>query len=302
MKYDIFRLNEADLGIQIRKHLILQGASTLDNPKSETILFAKKMDAAAMQRLEAQQNCLLILSDSLQGKLPESMEQIHECVYVANPRLMFAKALGIMVQDSEQDNVLRTMPNGSLVGQDVLIGEGTQIGSFVQIDCGVVIGKNCRIHSGVKIKRNVIIGDGVEICDNTVIGSPGFGYETDETGRNYMLPHVGGVIIGNNTRIGVLSRIAGGTIEPTVIGSNVMIDDNVAIGHNVQIGDGCGIATGTVFAGSVVVGKNTWIAPGVSIIQKKKIGSNCTVGIGTVVVKNVKDGMTIMANQNAKIF
>ena len=203
MKYDIFRLNEADLGIQIRKHLILQGASTLDNPKSETILFAKKMDAAAMQKLEAQKNCLLILSDSLQGKLPESMEQIHECVNVTNPRLMFAKALGIMVQDSEQDNLLRTMPNGSLVGQDVVIGEGTQIGSFVQIDCGVVIGKNCRIHSGVKIKRNVIIGDGVEICDNTVIGSPGFGYETDEAGRNYMLPHVGGVIIGNNTRIGV---------------------------------------------------------------------------------------------------
>ena len=302
MKYDIFRLNETDLGIQIRKHLILQGASTLDHPKSETIIFAKKMDAAAVQRLEAQKDCLLILSDTLQGKLPEELDNIHECVYVANPRLMFAKALGIMVQEDERDNELRTMPNGSLVGQDVVIGEGTQIGSFVQIDCGVVIGKNCRIHSGVKIKRNVVIGDGVEICDNTVIGSPGFGYECDETGRTHMLPHVGGVIIGNNTRIGVLSRIAGGTIEPTVIGSNVMIDDNVAIGHNVQIGDGCGIATGTVFAGSVIVGKNTWIAPGVSIIQKKKIGSNCTVGIGTVVVKNVKDGMTIMANQNAKIF
>lgn len=302
MKYDIFRLNEADLGIQIRKHLILQGASTLDNPKSETIIFAKKMDAAAVQRLEAQKDCLLILSDTLKGKLPETLDSIHECVYVANPRLMFAKALGIMVQEDERDNVLQPMPNGSLVGQDVVIGEGTQIGSFVQIDCGVVIGKNCRIHSGVKIKRNVVIGDGVEICDNTVIGSPGFGYETDETGRNYMLPHVGGVIIGNNTRVGVLSRIAGGTIEPTVIGSNVMIDDNVAIGHNVQIGDGCGIATGTVFAGSVIVGKNTWIAPGVSIIQKKKIGNSCTVGIGTVVVKNVKDGMTIMANQNAKVF
>ena len=302
MKYDIFRVNEADLGIQIQKHLILQGASTLDNPKSETILFAKKLDTAAVERLEAQTDCLLILSDTLRGKLPETMDSIHECVYVENPRLLFAKALDLMVRDDDQENTLRTLPNGSLVGQNVIIGEGTQIGSFVQIDCGVVIGKNCRIHSGVKIKRNVTIGDGVEICENTVIGSPGFGYETDEAGRNYMLPHVGGVVIGDHTRIGVLSRIAGGTIEPTVIGCNVMIDDNVAIGHNVQIGDGCGIATGTVFAGSVIVGKNTWIAPGVSIIQKKKIGSNCTVGIGTVVVKNVKDGMTIMANQNAKIF
>ena len=100
MNYDIFRLNEADLGIHIQKHLIVQGASTLDNPKSETILFAKKMDAAAVERLEAQKGCLLILSDTLYGKLPETMDSIHECVYVENPRLLFAKALGLALTRS----------------------------------------------------------------------------------------------------------------------------------------------------------------------------------------------------------
>lgn len=122
------------------------------------------------------------------------------------------------------------------------------------------------------------------------IGCNGFGIVRDkDTSVPSQLPHYGGVVIGDNVRIGSNVCIDRGTKPhtPTTIGNNVMIDNLVHIGHNAVIGDGTIIVAGSVIGGSCRIGKNCFIGENVSIKQHLNIGDQVIVGAGTVVTKDV---------------
>ncbi len=63
---------------------------------------------------------------------------------------------------------------------DIRIGDNTVIYNNVNIVNRVTIGKDCVIQSGVSI------------------GHDGFGYSEDEYNHKTMIPHHGGVVIGDN--------------------------------------------------------------------------------------------------------
>ena len=132
----------------------------------------------------------------------------------------------------------------------------------------------------------------------TVIGSNGFGVVRNEKGIPLMIPHNGGVTIGDNVYIGSNCSIERATLEGknTMIHDHVKIDNNVVIGHNSEIGEGTLIAAGTVTGGTVKIGMNCFIGINVSIKQHVSIGDQVIVGIGSVVLNDIPDRDIVAGN------
>ena len=68
-----------------------------------------------------------------------------------------------------------------------------------------------------------------------VIGGDGFGFALDESGW-LKVPQLGSVVVGDDVSIGANTTIDRGTIENTLIGDGVILDNLIQIGHNVRIG------------------------------------------------------------------
>ena len=152
------------------------------------------------------------------------------------------------------------------------------------------IGKYCAIESGVVIRNNVQIGDNCVIMANTVIGGSGFGHTINlSTGEQMIVPHIGGVKIGNNVRIGSNTCIDRGTLGDTVIKDNVRIDNLVHIAHNVKIGKNSMIVANCMIAGSVQIGDDTWVGPSTSVLNQLSIGSDAYIGMAACVTKSIPD-------------
>ena len=138
-----------------------------------------------------------------------------------------------------------------------------------------------------------IIGDHVKIGQNCTIGGQGFGYELDENGTWYAMPHLGNVVIEDNVIIHNNTNIDRAVTGSTIIGEGSRIDSLVHIAHNVRLGKHCLVVAGVVIGGSVEVGDYTFIGMNASIKQKVKIGSNCTIGAGAIVIGDVPDGTVV---------
>lgn len=179
--------------------------------------------------------------------------------------------------------------NGSYIAEDSIIHESVVIEPTCYIGSNVTIGKNTIIMAGAKIKENVIIGENCIIRENCVIGGFGFGFEKDQDGINYRIPHIGGVIIEDNVEIGAITTVCSGTINPTIVKKHAKIDDHVHIAHNCVIGENCIVTACAEISGSCIVGKNTWFAPNTSVINGITIGDNVTIGMGSVINKSVKN-------------
>mgnify|MGYP001331203133 CR=1 FL=1 len=212
-----------------------------------------------------------------------------------NPRIVFAKLLSKFATKKIERKIADT----------VQFGENIKIGKNVAIGHHVVIGDDVMIGDGTVIKHNVVIGEKVEIGENclihsgVVIGADGFGYEKDEEGDYFKMPHIGGVTIGNDVEIGTNTCIDRGTLGNTVIQDNVKIDNLVHVAHNVQVKRNSMLIAQSMIGGSTVIEENSWIAPGAVIMNGITVGKNTTVGLGAVVTKNVENS-DIVAGVPAK--
>lgn len=153
----------------------------------------------------------------------------------------------------------------------------------------VKIGRNCVIEDFVTIHENTTIGNDVKIASGTQVGCNGFEVKTIDAKR-VIIPHAGGVVIGNNVEILSNCTIARGLGKIfTVIGNSTKIDTKVHVAHGVVIGESVTIASGVTLAGSVSIHDNVWIGPNACISNGVVIGKNSRVTIGSTVVKNVED-------------
>ena len=179
-----------------------------------------------------------------------------------------------------------------LIGKNVKIGKNCSIGHNTIIEKNVNIGSNCSIGSNVII-RNTIIKDNVCILDGCVIGKKGFGFFPNKK-KNFRYPHIGIVIINNNSEIGCGSTIDRGSLSNTVIGKNVFLDNQIHVAHNNKIGNNCIIAGQVGIAGSSSLGDNVMIGGQAGISGHLKIGNNVHIGGGSGVIKNIKDNSKVM--------
>jgi len=179
-----------------------------------------------------------------------------------------------------------------LIGRGVKIGKNCLIGHNSIIESNVIIGNNCSIGSNVII-RNTIIKDNVNILDGCVIGKKGFGFFPLKE-KNFRYPHIGIVIINDNSEIGCGSTIDRGSMSNTVIGKNTYLDNQVHIAHNNSIGNNCIIAGQVGFAGSSTLGNNVMIGGQAGISGHLKIGNNVQIGGGSGVIKSITDNSKVM--------
>lgn len=169
------------------------------------------------------------------------------------------------------------------------------------IDEQAVIGDNVRIYPNVVILGKVHIGENSVIGPGTIIGFDGFGYSKKPNGDLTKINHYGGVIIGKNVEIGANSCIDRGTLDDTIIGDNVKIDNLVHIAHNVIIENNVTVIANSMIAGSTKIGKNTHISPSSSILNKLNIGPDSYVGIGSVVLRDIENSEKVFGNPARKL-
>ena len=243
-----------------------------------------------------------ITTKKLSTVLPKSCIPI----IVENVLLAIAKITDLFYPNSINDNFDESLvdinsleiKNQVKYGKNVLIGKNVKFGTnlFIGhnsiIESNVEIGDDCKIGSNVII-RKAIIGNNVNILDGCVIGKKGFGFFPDKN-KNFRYPHIGIVIIKDNSEIGCSSTIDRGSLSNTVIGKNTFLDNQVHIAHNVKIGDNCMIAGQVGFAGSSVIGNNVMIGGQAGISGHLKIGNNVQIGGGSGVVKNIPDNSKVM--------
>ena len=243
-----------------------------------------------------------ITTKQLSHFLPKNCKPIE----VDNVLISIAKITKIFYPDSVTDdfdsNVINIEKNSLskivkfgqnvLVGKNVQIGLNCSIGHNTIIESNVIIGNNCSIGSNVII-RNTLIKNNVSILDGCVIGKKGFGFFPNAE-KNIRYPHIGIVIIDDNSEIGCGSTIDRGSLSNTLIGKNTYLDNQVHIAHNNKIGNNCIIAAQVGFAGSSTLGNNVMIGGQAGISGHLKIGSNVQIGGGSGVIKNVDDNSKVM--------
>lgn len=151
----------------------------------------------------------------------------------------------------------------AVVGDEVVIGDGTHIMSHSVIMKKVIIGKSCKIFPG------------------SVIGAipQDLKFNGEETT----------VEIGDNTTIRECVTINRGTKDKwkTVIGNNCLLMAYSHIAHDCILGDYVIIANSVQLAGHVEIGDHAIIGGMAAAIQFSKIGAHSYIAGGTEVIKDV---------------
>lgn len=159
------------------------------------------------------------------------------------------------------------------VPEDALIGPGAVIGANVRLGAGVVIMANVVVEHDACIGADSVLHPGVVVCyqceigsrcilkPGCVIGAEGFGFAQDEHRRNYRIPHLGRVVIGDRVVIGANTTVDRGTYGETRIKDGTIVDALCHFGHNVELGEDCIICAQTGLSGSTRFG-NRVIATG----------------------------------------
>ncbi|MBM4229266.1 MAG: transferase [Gammaproteobacteria bacterium] len=258
---------------------------TLRNPCDGGLAFAKTADnLTALPREFA--GSLTILAPP--GTGVEHLPNI-SIICVRVPRFAFAKVMSELMIDRPIAAVAPT----ARVHPDCVLGQGVSIGEYS------VIGRNCRIGDGtvignhVVIANDVVIGRRCVIKSGSVLGEEGFGIVKDESGHNYRLPHIGGVVLGDDVEIGALNTVCAGTLDPTIIEDFVKTDDHVHIAHNCVIGRDAIVTSCSSIAGSTKVEEDVWLGPNCSIMNGIVLGRGSTVGLGAVVMTSCAPNSTL---------
>ena len=279
-------------------HFIFSNLKSILHSNHEDITFFSN-DKFKSDLIKTKASACLIKNDDI-NLLPKSCIPI----VVENPYKAFAYLTNLFTIKIQSNN---TIAKFSTFEENTKLGKNIQIGNFVSIKENTVIGDNCIIFDNCTIGPNVnlgsntiiypnnslsnlIIGSSSTILSGCSIGDYGFGFITD---KNISIQHIGNVSIGKNVNIGSNCTIDRGTIDSTLIGNNVRIDNLVHIAHNVAVGDNTIIAGQTGIAGGANIGKNCLIGGQVGINGHINIGSNVTIAAKSGVTKNISDNLTI---------
>jgi UDP-3-O-[3-hydroxymyristoyl] glucosamine N-acyltransferase len=166
-------------------------------------------------------------------------------------------------------------PN-SVIGEGVALGERCSIGPNCVIEDGASLGDDCRLQSGVTICSGASVGMRCLFKPGAVVGADGFGFAPDADGF-IKVPQLGGVRLGDDVEVGANTTIDRGTIEDTVIGDGVKLDNQVQVGHNCRIGAHTVIAGCAGISGSTIIGSRCMIGGAVGIAGHLEIGNDVIV-------------------------
>lgn len=268
------------------------------------IYFVGKKVASEAAVLARRPGVLLIGESSLAEEVRAELSSNSRVLIVTNVRRAMCQILEFVDREKGVDfqGVLpgihpeaRIHPM-AFVDSSAQVEAGAEIFPFAFIGPNVKVGARTKVLAGAVISKNTLVGADCVIRENCVVGGNGFGIEMDEEGNNLRIPHLGGVIIGDNVEIGALNTICSGTMKPTVVGGHSKFDDHVHVAHNDVIQENVIVTAGVVLSGSVVVERHAWLGVNASVKQGLTIGSHSVLGMGACVTKNVDEGITVIGN------
>ena len=178
------------------------------------------------------------------------------------------------------------------IGANATIGERVQIGAGSVIGGNVKLGSECVIAARVTIYSHCQIGTRAIIHSGVVIGADGFGFAPDfqdYTGCWVKIPQSGRVIIGDDCEIGANTTIDRGTIEDTIIGNDVKLDNQIQVGHNCVIGDHTAIAGCVGIAGSTRIGKRVMVGGAAGFTGHLSVCDGAVISAMTLVTKSITE-------------
>ena len=279
---------------------LIQDVKDLNSAKSSDLTFFHSKKYSLVATKTKASYCVTL--KSLKEFLPKDCKKI----FVDNVLLTMSEITSKFYPDSVNDNFDISVKNikeivfkdkvdyghNVLIGENVIIGKNCTIGHNTIIEKNVIIGSNCSIGSNTII-RNTITEDNVSILDGCVIGKKGFGFFPNNK-KNLRYPHIGAVIIGENSEIGCGSTIDRGSMSNTIIGKNTFLDNQIHVAHNNKIGNNCIIAGQVGMAGSSTMGNNVMIGGQAGISGHLKVGNNVQIGGGSGVIKDIPDNTKVM--------
>ena len=186
------------------------------------------------------------------------------------------RAPGVQVAPSAQVAASSWIGPNAVVGAGAVIGERCSIGPNCVIEDGARLGDDCRLQAGVTLCHETVVGARCVFKAGAVVGGDGFGFAPDADGY-VKVPHLGGVRLGNDVEVGANTTIDRGTIEDTVIGDGVKLDNQVHVGHNCHIGAHTVIAGCVGISGSTSIGSRCMIGGAVGIAGHLEIGDDVAV-------------------------
>ncbi len=286
--------------IKIDKNQLVKDIKDLSNAEKDCITFFHSKKYNEITRKTKASYC--ITTKNLKDYLPKNCTPIIVENVLISTSLVTQKFYPNSIEDEydtsavdiNDTNFKNTVAAGKnvLVGDNVKIGKNCFIGHNSIIERNVQIGDNCKIGSNT-ILRNSVIKDNVTILDNCVIGKKGFGFFPSQS-KNLRYPHIGIVIINENSEIGCGSTIDRGSLSNTEIGKNTFLDNQIHIAHNVKIGENTIIAGQVGIAGSSIIGNNVKIGGQAGISGHLRVGNNVEIGGGSGVIKDIPDNSKVM--------
>lgn len=180
-----------------------------------------------------------------------------------------------------------------VVAADATIGKGCVLHAGTYIGRGTRLGADCVLWPNVVVREGCVLGDRVTIHPGSVIGADGFGYHFDE-GAHQKIPHIGGVVLGDDVEVGACSCIDRAKFGRTIIGRGTKIDNLVQIGHNVRVGEHCLFVGQVGISGSVRIGNFCVFGGRSGSVDNVTIGDGARLsGFGTVAAKDIPPGATV---------
>lgn len=172
------------------------------------------------------------------------------------------------------------------IGKKVTIADSVYIGPNSVIEDNVIINEFSYLKAQVYIGSTSIVGKRAIIQPGAVIGGDGFGY-AQENAQWIKIPQLGKVILGDDVEIGANTTIDRATLENTVIGNGVKLDNLIQIGHNVHIGEHTAIAGCAGISGSTIIGKRCILAGGVGLVGHINITDDVQITGMSLVTKSI---------------
>jgi len=288
------------------KHLSLQVNGQLKGDPDFLVRSVNAINVAGKDEISFAAKDSINLANVNAGALmvkKDSKLQYPNLIYVESPYVAFAQLMGFFfphtrfnegidpnahVSDTAQLGENVSAGAFAYIGEECIIGDNTEIHTGVKIYPRVKIGKNCLIYANVVIREDVEIGDKTVIQPGAVIGADGFGFARLDDQTPVKIPQKGKVIIGSNCEIGANTCIDRSTIEETVLGDYVILDNLIQIGHNCHIGKGTAISALSGISGSCTIGENVIMGGQVGIADHAKITDGVLVVAKTGIHGHVK--------------
>ena len=277
--YDYLRKRDSNIKLQGDKDTQIEGFSSLTNYKSGCVTWVKKQENANLCKV----NLTAVICT------PDIEIEADARIETENPRDIFFTAAEYL-SDSE---MITKIASTVVLGENVQIGKNVSMGDYCCIGNNVQIGDGTVLGAHVVIYKDVVIGKNCTIKSGAVIGGDGYGYlKKDKIYQK--IYHYGRVLIGDYVDIGSNTCIDRGTIDDTVIGKGVKIDNLCHIAHNVVIGDNTCVVANSTICGSAVIGKEVYIAPNSVVRNQIEIEDGAVIGMGAGVMENMpKDTVNI---------